>query len=63
MSKETVAVFCVLAGLIYYLMPRESDYTQGSTGGGSAVVITPANFDAEVIQSATPVLAYFWAPW
>jgi thioredoxin-like negative regulator of GroEL len=50
-------VFFCLVGLLYALMPRGSDY--GATG----VVISPANFEAEVIQSSTPVLAYFWAPW
>lgn len=27
------------------------------------VTITSANFEAEVLQSATPVLIDFWAPW
>ncbi len=53
-------VFCGLAALIYYLFPRESDYR---TGGSAPVVITPANFESEVILSREPVLAYFWAPW
>ncbi|MFT4640182.1 MAG: hypothetical protein ACI8T1_003507 [Verrucomicrobiales bacterium] len=57
MSKGPLMVFFCLVGLLYALMPRGSDY--GATG----VVISPANFEAEVIQSSTPVLAYFWAPW
>lgn len=27
------------------------------------VLLTDANFDAEVLRSATPVLVDFWAPW
>lgn len=27
------------------------------------VDVTPENFEAEVMQSATPVLIDFWAPW
>ena len=29
----------------------------------SVTVITDAEFDAEVLQAAQPVLVYFWAPW
>ena len=64
MNKESVLLFLGLAGLIYYLMPRESDYGALGIGGGSApVVISPANFEDEVINSPVPVLAYFWASW
>jgi thioredoxin 1 len=30
---------------------------------GSIVEVTDANFQAEVIESETPVLVDFWAPW
>jgi thioredoxin 1 len=30
---------------------------------GSVIEFTDANFDAEVLQSETPVLVDFWAPW
>lgn len=30
---------------------------------GNAVTLTDGNFDAEVIQSSTPVLVDFWAEW
>ena len=30
---------------------------------GNVVEFTDANFDAEVLQSSTPVLVDFWAPW
>lgn len=30
---------------------------------GNTVTITNGNFDAEVLQSETPVLVDFWAPW
>ncbi|OGL73324.1 thioredoxin [Candidatus Uhrbacteria bacterium RIFCSPHIGHO2_02_FULL_57_19] len=29
----------------------------------SEIILTDANFDAEVLKSATPVLVDFWAPW
>ncbi len=29
----------------------------------SYITLTDANFDAEVLQSAVPVLVDFWAPW
>lgn len=60
MSKESVLLFIGLAGLIYYLVPRESDYVGQSE---STVVIQGANFETEVINSSVPVLAYFWASW
>jgi thioredoxin 1 len=28
-----------------------------------STAITPANFDAEITNAATPVLVDFWAPW
>ena len=30
---------------------------------GSIIEVTDANFQAEVIESETPVLVDFWAPW
>jgi thioredoxin 1 len=30
---------------------------------GSIIEVTDANFQAEVIESGTPVLVDFWAPW
>jgi thioredoxin 1 len=30
---------------------------------GSIVAVTDANFQAEVLESDTPVLVDFWAPW
>ena len=30
---------------------------------GNAVAVTEQNFDSEVLQSAVPVLADFWAAW
>jgi thioredoxin 1 len=29
----------------------------------NAIPVTDANFDSEVLKSATPVLVDFWAPW
>ncbi|MDB4491673.1 hypothetical protein N9260_01485 [bacterium] len=64
MSKESVLLFVGLAGLLYYPVPRESDYAPSGVGGGGApVVISPNNFESEVIESPVPVLAYFWASW
>ena len=31
--------------------------------GANTVELTDANFDQEVLQSTTPVLVDFWAPW
>ena len=57
-------LFVGLAGLLYYLVPRKSDYAPAGVGGGGApVVISPNNFESEVIKSPVPVLAYFWASW
>jgi|GEM_PF-2509577 hypothetical protein len=64
MSKGSVLLFIGLAGLLHYLVPRVSDYAPpGIEGEGLPVVISPANFENEVIKSPVPVLAYFWASW
>ena len=64
MSKESVLLFIGLAGLLYYLVPRESDYAPlGIEGEGAPVTISPSNFESEVIKSPILVLAYFWASW
>ena len=31
--------------------------------GQNTITVTDANFESSVIQSATPVLVDFWAPW
>lgn len=60
MSKESIGLFIGMAALLYYLGPWGGSE---AGGGGSPVTITPSNFEAEVIHSYEPVLAYFWAPW
>ena len=60
MSKESIGLFVGLAALIYFIGPWSGT---GLEEGGSALTITPSNFEAEVILSSQPVLAYFWAPW
>ena len=53
-----------MSSLLHYLVPRVSDYAPpGIEGEGLPVVISPANFENEVIKSPVPVLAYFWASW
>lgn len=39
----------------------DKQVTQGTTG--RVVQITDGSYSAEVLQSSTPVLIFFWAPW
>lgn len=46
-------LFIGLAGLLYYLVPRESDCAPLGIGGeGAPVTISPSNFESEVITRA-----------
>ena len=40
-----------------------SGHADGSKPGGGPVVLTEANFQAEVLSSSQPVLVDFWATW
>lgn len=65
MSKGSLVVFVGLAVAIYYLLPTDprAPVPSFGAGGGPPVTITPSNFEQEVVLSAQPVLAYFWASW
>ncbi len=67
--NTTVLIRLVLAAIsIPVLLLAFVGCGDGSSGGGAAhstnvVVITEANFQAEVMASTKPVLVDFWAPW
>jgi thioredoxin 1 len=47
----------------YILYSDRANYLQGAEVAGDIIQVTDANFQAEVIESDTPTLVDFWAPW
>ncbi len=43
--------------------PRSSNGARTQTAAAEPITVSQANFDAEVLHSAEPVLVDFWAPW
>ncbi|MEZ5323564.1 MAG: hypothetical protein R3F19_00640 [Verrucomicrobiales bacterium] len=57
-----------ILGVVFYFVHQSNPANRGGggaafVGNGSAIEITPGNFESVVVQNSAPVLAYFWAPW
>ena len=66
MSKGFLLALMAI-GLGGYLLYSSDNSIAGSPGkaaaAGKAIKVTESDFDSVVMNSSTPVLAYFWAPW
>ncbi len=61
MSKGFFLTIAALVAAGYFY--QQDPTSKGAGGGGALVTITAGSFETEVMASATPVVAYFWAPW
>lgn len=55
-------VFAAIGLVFFWLYQSEPEPYTPSSGAG-VIEVTPANFEATIVQSSQPVLVYFWAGW